>query len=624
MIEKMKKVTLLVLTETRECSLETLRELGVMHLAAAPGAEVRSPEGLDQEKALADSAKVLYALEGAESKDAEAVFEKCSPRELLEAGVTLLAGEESLAKERDRLERDREKLLPWGDFDPAGVTALQEKGWTIRFSMLPEKEFASFAAPAGGVLQEIVRKDKMVRFLVILPPGVKEQEGEEIESVNLPSTSLRELEKALKEIGVKESERKKRLASLALESARLKAYREELEAELEFTHARDNMVASGAVAYMQGYIPLSAEKAFVETAEKNHWAYLLEEVAGDDERVPTKINKPKWMKIIDPLFEFIGIAPGYRETDVSFFFLLAFPVFFGMIIGDSAYGLLFLISAIAGKLIFRKNEKAQLPLNLLILLSCFSIIWGGLTGSCLGLPRKMLPEFLQGLDFFADPGNSPLARRIADRFGLKYATEGEIKSLSNRFTQFICFALAAIHLISARLYKTALELPDWRSLNQVGWALLILGNFFTAVGLIVFPGFFPVPWGYIIYGVGLALILATIQKEAAMNLPFDVIGSFVDVLSYIRLFAVGLSGLYVAECFNGMAMDVFKALPEKLLPLGIAGLIFVALAGHILNIVLGFLGVLVHAIRLNTLEFSNHIGLKWAGIIYHPFSRKKD
>ena len=295
-----------------------------------------------------------------------------------------------------------------------------------------------------------------------------------------------------------------------------------------------------------------------------------------------------------------------------------------MIIGDSAYGMLFLVTAILCKILLRKNPKAQVPLNLLILLSFFSIIWGMLTGSCLGLPRKVLPEFLQGVDFFADPGNSPLARKIADRFGLKYSTAGEIKSLSNRFTQFICFALAAVHLISARLYKTALELPDWRAFNNTGWALVILGNFFTAVGLIVFPGFFPVPWGYVIYGAGLALILITIRKEEAMNLPFDVVGSFVDVLSYIRLFAVGLSGLYVAECFNGMAMDVMKALPPKLLPLGIILLILVALAGHILNIVLGFLGVLVHAIRLNTLEFSNHIGLKWAGVIYRPFSRKKD
>lgn len=624
MIEKMKKVTLLVLAETKESSLEILRDLGVMHLSIAPGMGVRSQDGAAQEKALADSAKVLYAFDGADLKKVKGTSCGLSAEKILKEGVSLLEEEELLAKEREKLQRDREKLLPWGDFDPASVKALQEKGWKIAFCMMPEKEFSLLEVPCGVLVQEVTRKEKMVRFLAVIPPGVEVEEELLPQIPPLPAFSLGELDRLLAENQAKELARQEKLAILALEKEKLSAYRKELESHFEFTRARDAMVNEGAVAYIEGYIPASAENAFVETAEKSHWAYLLEEVSESDEGVPTSIKKPKWMNIIDPLFEFIGIAPGYREVDVTFFFLLAFPIFFGMIIGDSAYGALFLVTAIICKILLKKNPKAQVPLNLLILLSCFSILWGMLTGACLGLPRKVLPEFLQGLDFFADPGNSPLARSIADKFGLKYSTAGEIKSLSNRFTQFICFALAALHLISARLYKTALELPDWRCINHLGWALVILGNFFTAVGLIVFPGFFPVPWGYVIYGAGLALILISIRKEEAMNLPFDVVGSFVDVLSYIRLFAVGLSGLYVAECFNGMAMDVMKALPPKLLPLGIALLILVALAGHVLNIVLGFLGVLVHAIRLNTLEFSNHIGLKWAGIIYRPFCRKND
>ena len=122
--------------------------------------------------------------------------------------------------------------------------------------------------------------------------------------------------------------------------------------------------------------------------------------------------------------------------------------------------------------------------------------------------------------------------------------------------------------------------------------------------------------------MGVLLIVVTITGQAVLNLPFSLIGSFVDVLSYIRLFAVGLSGVYVATCFNDMGKMVLNALPKEWFVVGLIGLILVALAGHILNILLGFMGVLVHAVRLNTLEFSNHADMQWSGFAFHPFAER--
>jgi V/A-type H+-transporting ATPase subunit I len=97
-------------------------------------------------------------------------------------------------------------------------------------------------------------------------------------------------------------------------------------------------------------------------------------------------------------------------------------------------------------------------------------------------------------------------------------------------------------------------------------------------------------------------------------LPFDLIGNFVDLMSYIRLFAVGTASLAVAQAFNGMVG--FNSF--------FAGLFaaFVLFVGHSLNIILAFMGVLVHGIRLNALEFSNQMGLEWAGYAYQPFEKK--
>ena len=93
------------------------------------------------------------------------------------------------------------------------------------------------------------------------------------------------------------------------------------------------------------------------------------------------------------------------------------------------------------------------------------------------------------------------------------------------------------------------------------------------------------------------------------------VNSFVDVLSYVRLFAVGLSGYYVAKSFNDMGINLAHGV------FGILLAVLIIVGGHVLNLALAALGVLVHGIRLNTLEFSGHIGVEWAGIAYKPFAR---
>ena len=107
--------------------------------------------------------------------------------------------------------------------------------------------------------------------------------------------------------------------------------------------------------------------------------------------------------------------------------------------------------------------------------------------------------------------------------------------------------------------------------------------------------------------------------ENYVSLPLDIISNFVDVVSYLRLFAVGSASLAVAAAFNEMALAG-----------GVSGLLsgalaaFILFAGHALNIVLGAMGILVHGVRLNTLEFSSHLGVQWTGHLYEPFAHKRD
>ncbi len=612
MIVPMKKITLLCMDSERVAALEKLRGLGVMHVDLAARVESESVAVLAQ--AISDAAKALNILTTPRKTGKIHPEDPRNGKEILKETISLFETRARLEKQRDTLLKEIEKLSRWGDFRPELTESIRRGGIFVYFCEAYHEIFKKIEIPEDVVLKIVNKFKNEVCFLLISP---KELEESAFPVVKLPEESLSGLSARLEKLQSEIQDIDSRLEALSHSVRKLKEYIHDLKAEYEFASNRDGMAASGGIAYIDGYVPVPEMERLAATARSSGWGLRIEDPAPDDMRVPTLIQKPKWMKVIDPLFDFIGIAPGYREPDVTIFFLIAFPIFFGMLIGDFAYGFLFFTSGFLCKYLFRKNEAAQMPLNLLIMLSVFSMIWGLLTGSCMGLPRDILPRFLQGLDFLADPAKSPAACALAKKLHISNPAD-----LTNKYVQWFCFLLAALHLSSARIYKNILDFRNWRSFGNLGWACLIWGNFFTAVNLIVFPGTFPKYVGFTLYGVGFVLIVATITGEAALNLPFAIVGSFVDVLSYIRLFAVGLSGLYVATCFNNMGKMVMDALPGNLAVIGIAGLILVALAGHILNILLGFMGVLVHAVRLNTLEFSNHIEMQWTGTNYRPFAEK--
>lgn len=609
MIEPMKKITLLCLDSDKVRTLEALRDLSIMHTVVSANTDTADVSALSRRLAEVNRAGLALLESKAKSSAAPVEAEKAVTR------INAILDERAaLEKEIDSLNKECERLRPWGSFDPKQIEALAKKGITVVLCTASPKNMPEI--PEGVTAEEISRDSAQV-CLALISRAPFDTKG--LNVVTLPERSLAELEAAMNtdraELGTLQTELESFIPSLDA----IRAYRATVDDELTFAKNRDGMSEAGAIAYISGYVPADKVAELRDAAMKNGWALLITDPAADDEQVPTCIRKPKWLDIMDPLFDFIGVTPGYRENDVNLFFLIFFPIFFGMLIGDAGYGALFIAIALFCKFtVCRGKEGARLPLNLFLMLSCMSLIWGWLNGSWFGIPRHSLPQFMQGLNFLADPANSPLACEIGEK--LHQAPAG----LKDKFVQWLCFLLAALQLSSARLFKTITELRrSWRALGHLGWALLIWANFFTAVNLIVFSGTFP-SFAYWMYGIGVVLIVVTITFEAALNLPFALIGSFVDVLSYIRLFAVGLSGAYIADNFNKMGAMICDALPKNLFVIGLIFLIIVALFGHILNIALGFLGVLVHAIRLNTLEFSNHMEMQWAGIRYKPFAKTKN
>jgi V/A-type H+/Na+-transporting ATPase subunit I len=594
MIEKMLKASVVCRNEDCESALKELGSMGIMHIEQT--SKTVSHDVTTLETKISKVKLAIQVLSGyaKKSKPIEPTSIRVIPYKLTQKVINIIEHNTDIKNKITLYTREREKLLPWGNFSYKTIDELYQKGLHVYLCSCAKSELDKYSAEDRII--EVISNSKISTYFALIS-------GKKIARTELPIAQLPSNKKSLREINIqilllnkKYAKNERILKNLARNVPKIIRYSNFLEIELEFLKHRDSMANDGKLSYLQGFIPAKRKDILLRTSKKLHWATLLEEPSAED-RVPTMITIPKIFRIVQPVFKFIGISPGYHEWDVSVCFLLFFTIFFAMIVGDAGYGILFFAVALVLKIIYWKNEKYKLPINLFFVLSIATIAWGVLTSSFFGLPQEILPRQLHGIEALTSP------------------------TLKDKNIQYLCFLLAGIHLSFARIWKATIFRNSLKALGQIGWALFIWGNFFTAIKLIVFTQM-PYPqFAYYLYAIGAILILLFYVQwnnvGSVFNLPFDFIGSFTDVLSYIRLFAVGLASYYIAESFNNMGNMIMHISPYL-----IVLTIIVLLFGHLLNIGLALMGVLVHGIRLNTLEFSNHMELEWTGSTYKPFTRK--
>lgn len=377
----------------------------------------------------------------------------------------------------------------------------------------------------------------------------------------------------------------------------IESYALTLQNRLASETAKDGMGdIQTKVKYLKGFIPKDEVSKFKKTADNEAWGYTIKEPTNIDE-VPVYIKNPKWISIINPMMKFIDIVPGYKEVDVSIYFLIAFALFFAMLVGDAGYGFIFLVLAI----VFRKKMSPQLC-NLIYVLSTSTIIWGVLSGTYFGAEQIAQLPFLKDV----------VIPNISS-FGVDNVN----------FMMYLSFFIGAIHLTVAHSIRVFQFVNSIKALSEVGWILLIWGLFFVTGQLVL--GNTPPIWYHWLFVVGTILVIFFSKESNSLlrsigasiaNLPLSLINGFSDIVSYVRLFAVGMATAAVAASFNNMI------LPDSIVGMGIFDFVIAAIAlllGHALNIALALMAVLVHGIRLNTLEFAGHLGIQFSGEAYNPF-----
>jgi V/A-type H+-transporting ATPase subunit I len=441
------------------------------------------------------------------------------------------------------------------------------------------------------------------------------------------------------------------LVSLANHKEILEAKNDSLLEKIEFETARagmetlENVPSELAVCWITGYIPSEKIDTLKHIATENGWALSWEDPSPRD-RPPTILRNKPAVRIIQPLFSLLGTLPGYWEYDISLSYMVFLCLFFAMIFGDAVYGLIILITGTAIGLLFKKKSgKFPDAAKLVMLFSVCTVVWGSINGFWFGIQASNLPSVLQSLIIQPFNNSGPLAEFplfLKNIFIMpKKVLLDEMKT--QWYIQFLCFSAGTVQLVWARAKNFKKRLPSLSALAEAGWFVTVTGVYFMVLYMLLkteLPFF--VPW-LIGGGMGCVMIfseqkspfcgvgnfLKNIGKSFSniISILLKAIGSFADIISYIRLFAVGTAGGMIIKTINSMALpsDGFGSFGLGfLVKLATAAMILVI--GHVLHLVMGMLSLIVHGLRLNLLEYAgNHLGMEWSGYAYKPFAfrRKK-
>ena len=457
MIAPMRQVTVICLKADQAATLAALRDLEVLHVAGLGAADSRDYAAAVREKERCD--RVIVGLgeaargAGPDDPPPPADVAALTLDALCQEAEQRLAETVKAHEEVEHWHRVVETLRPWGQFDRAQLQRLRQSGLHLFLGSAAVGHLPP--VPPGAVYQEISRDKGTLHFVVASAEPIALGD---LREVVLPDATLAEAHERLaaaRQHLAAVQLRLRHLAGRRAELARLSSQR--LEA-VEFLAVRDGMADADAFACVGGYCLAAQVERLRAAAQQHGWGLLVQEPAADDKRVPTHLELPSWLRLAMPLYEFVGIRPGYREFDISVWFLTFFSIFFAIIVGDGGYGAIVVAGALWAKR--KAPQKAQVPLNLVLLLGINTIIWGLLSGTFFAIPTERLPVFMRGLAWLD-----------ADHV---------LRNLP-----FLCFLLAAIHLSLAHLWKILVAPNSLASLSQVGWIVAIWANFM--MGRILWP-----------------------------------------------------------------------------------------------------------------------------------------
>lgn len=607
MISPMTKYSFVLLCGQTEEFLSKIQELGVIDIT-------RSLKPIDEtsEKLLAEAdevKKALSVLKNCKGEPEKASVPGCSAKDVLDT-------DERIAELRGELTSAKKELVarkPWGEFSSEDLQKLEAKGLQIRFYSCPKKKFD---ASWGDIqpLQVISETESTVFFVTVAPAG--EQYSFPIEPVAAPAGSVNEAEKTLADLQDRLDGENRKLANLKSCIGNLeKTYADRLgELDLYFAEAATEKAVDNYVTVLTGFAPVEDDdrlrKAFDELG-----VYYTAEAATKEDNPPIKLHNNWFARNFEVLTGMYGM-PVYDEFDPTPVLGPFFMLFFAMCMGDAGYGIVLMLIALYMKLKMQDSSLGKM-FRLIGFLGGMTFFVGLFLGTFFGmsiLSASWAPSWLKALcvdGWFPD---------------------GKIAGFPVQMV--LAVAIGVLHICLAMIIKTVNFTKRFgfsKTISTWGWTTLIVGGIVViSLGMIEVLSAEVFKWVIIALAAvsGLAIfVFNTPGRNPLVNIGSGLwdtynmaTGLLGDVLSYIRLYALGLAGGMLGNAFNIMGTMILD------IPVPVVNWVFcivILIFGHVLNLAMACLGAFVHPLRLTFVEYFKNSGYEGTGAKYNPLVKTK-
>lgn len=524
-----------------------------------------------------------------------AEFADKSYGDLAENVINTVNEREMMESQLSQLYKDMDERMPWGQFDVKNFKKLEEQGLKIHFYKVRSSNFDP-AWTENYALSEISNDGTNTYFVVV---SDDENYDFPLKEMPAPDSDCTAIEKKIKELEY-EIEKKYRLL------AELKCHEKDIQKELDKTmskldlhlaHISGTKAAEDYITVLEGFAPSNTIASVRELLDKEEVLYLEENACVDD-NPPIKLKNNKYVSLFEMLTDMYG-RPKYNEFDPTVFISIFFMLFFAFCMGDAGYGLVLIGASILLKKMMPDIAKL---------------------GVVLGIATTVV-----GFLFHTFFSTDMLTWSIIPEAVKKCMVPTQIAGFDG--TMVMAILVGVVHISLAMVTKTyqATKVNGFaNSLGTWGWTLLIVGG--VIVGAFALIGVLETSvatWVIIILGILSALgifFLNNLHRNPLVNFGVGLwdtyqmaTGLLGDVLSYLRLYALGLAGAKLGEAFNAIGTQA----------LGDGGVnwiwfILIVVIGHVLNIAMCVLGAFVHPLRLNFLEFFKNSGYEGTGRKYNP------
>lgn len=603
MVATMKKYLFLAFHKDYSQFLDDLRNLGMVHVVEQDRSDIEEDklyEFIVVKKQLEEAKKTLLRVR---DKKQEIPFNKADAnfgREI-PCEIEKIDNEKLLLKQQLMVSvKERDNLKPWGNFDPNQIKLLEDAGYKINFFISPNNLFKQEWEELYDIY--IVNRETSKIYFITLSKDDKMPELLDLEKEKLPNVSLNELNGLIESINKKITEQEEKIIKLSDNIPSLDAAIKELESDIQYykVDKSGTPLAGEKIILLQGWAPEENDREVTDYLESQSVYYEKSDPKQEDD-VPIKFKNNKFVKLFEPIAELYEL-PSYNEIDLTPYFAPFYMMFFGLALGDIGYGAFLLVLGTLVKLLKKDTIAKSLRgvMTLVQFLGASTMVCGLLQGGFFGFNIYEI--------------NNPIIQNSQDLF---YFDNSQMFILS--------LVLGVIQIMFGMFVKIFNRIKKFGfvyGLSTIGWFVFLLS---FAIAFLL-PSFMPIMGTahnivMILSGI-LIVFFNSPRKNLLVNIGASLwdaynmaTGLLGDVLSYVRLFALGLSGGILATVFTSLSTGMS---PDNAIT-GPIVTILIFLIGHAINIFMNALGAFVHPLRLTFVEFYKNADFTGGGKKYNPF-----